>query len=227
MEKKTSVNSIKIKPKAMRLMESTPKVVEFVPESRGLNKLLSLDLLVRNLAVVGCLVLVAVALKNSTLPQAQSVFGAIQSAAGMEWDESLGKLSFVNGLLPQEIREVWNESSSAEVNAPLMGEIVHSWTNDEPFVLIRSNTSTVYAAGSGEVMSISHGPDEELIVRVRHDSGYETIYGNLAECMTEVGEYITDGGVIGTLLDGKNLAFELRRSGKSVKPAFSNSALAE
>ena len=227
MKKQTHVNSIKIKPKAMRLMETTEKLIEFEPEISGLRKYLSFDELVRNLSLVGCLVLVVVALRNSTLPQAQSVFGAIQSAAGMEWDESLGKLSFVNGLLPQEIQEVWNATSTAEVKVPLVGEIVHSWSADEPYLLIRANASKVFAVDGGEVMSISHGPDEEVIVRIRHDSGYETIYGNLSECNLQVGDYVGGGDVVGTLLEGKELAFELRRSGKSIKPVISNSTLGQ
>ena len=61
-------------------------------------------------------------------------------------------------------------------------------------------------------MDEAYGPDEELIVRIRHDSGYESIYGNLSECIPQVGDYMAGGDVIGTLVEGKALAFELRMS---------------
>ena len=53
------------------------------------------DLLVRNFAIVGVMLLTVLALKNSPTPEAQSVFAVLKDSAGLEWDESIGKLSFV------------------------------------------------------------------------------------------------------------------------------------
>jgi len=221
LNQQTRVRNIKVKSKAVRLMEEPSQLIELTPRESGWGKrVLQLDRLVRDLAVVGCLVLVVVAVRNSSLPEAQSVFGAIQSASGMEWDESLGKLSFVTTLLPQEIQEVWNQTTSAEVLAPLNGEIVHAWSEKEPYLLINGLTQSIHVSDEGEIMSVAHGMDEELILRVRHSDSFETVYGNLAQCYVEPGDYVYSGDVIGKLLSDRPLAFETRVHGRSVEPVL-------
>jgi len=191
--------------------------VEELPECkhRPGNYFLQFDQLVRNLAVVGGLVLVLVAVRNSGAPQAQSVFSALQSSAGMQWDESVGKLSFVNSILPEEIREVWNETAVQAVFAPVSGEIVHAWSHEEPYLLLDGETRDVRASESGEVMSIAHGMEEERIIRIRHENGMESIYGNLEQCYVEVGAMVSAGDIIGSLGKQQPLAFEIRVDGRS------------
>lgn len=181
-------------------------------------RILRADKLLRNLAVTGAMLLTVVAVKNLGTPESQSVFAALQASAGMEWDESIGKLSFVNGLLPESIQAVWSEEADITVLAPVQGETVHVWSEKEPYVLINGNTADVRAAENGEVMSIAHGLEEERILRVRHDNGTEALYGNLAECYAQEGDRVYAGDVIAKVLEGKALAFELRVDGRSVDP---------
>jgi len=201
--------------------EQTAQVIELPERTNGIGKhLLKVDQLVRNLAVVGGLVLVVIAVRNSTIPQAQSVFGAIQESAGMQWDESIGKLSFVNTLLPEEIQEVWSDNANAkEILMPLNGEVVHAWSANEPYLLIAGDLQTVYAADDGEVMAIAHGLDEELILRVRHEDNTESIYGNMSNVTVTEGDRVTAGEPLGTVRSAQPLAFELRENGRSVDPA--------
>ena len=214
---------MKIRTRGSRLEETAKqaKVVELPPRSGGWGKrFLQLDKLVRDFAVVGCLMLVVIAVRNAQGPQAQSVFGALKESAGMQWDESLGKLSFVNQLLPEAVREVWNESPVAiAVSSPADGEVVHSWSVQEPYLFISSKDGMVKAAAAGEVMSVAHGLNEERILRLRHDDRTETIYGNLKEVLVEVGDYVAMGEPVGTVLEVKSLAFELRVDGRSVAPS--------
>lgn len=219
MNHQTKVTNIKVKPSAVRLQSSPKVATELPPKTKGLgSRFLQLDMLVRNLVAVGGMVLVLVAVRNSTAPEAQSVFGALQSTAGMQWDESIGKLSFVHSLLPKEIQEVWNESSPLEASLPTNGAILHAWSQDRPYVLMDSENGTVFASAEGEVMSIAHGLDEEKIVRIRHD-GFETVYGNLKECSIELGDTVAMGQAIGSLLENYPLSFEIRLDGRSVDPA--------
>ena len=67
-------------------------------------------------------------------------------------------------------------------------------------------------------MSVAHGMEEERILRLRHDDGTETIYGNLQSCCVEVGDRVYAGEIIGTLLEDQPLAFEVRINGRSVDP---------
>jgi len=176
------------------------------------------DRLIRNFAIVGVLMLTVLALKSHPAPQAQSVFSALKEGAGMEWDESVGKLSFVNSFLPESIRAVWNENNDVTVYAPVHGKAVHTWSVYEPYVELKSVTKNVFAAADGVVMSIAHGVDEERILRIRHEDGMETLYGNLDVCYVEEGEQVRAGDLIADLMTDGNLVFELRIDGRSVDP---------
>ena len=212
---------MRVKSRAARLQESTAahsKVEELAPRKSFGEVFLRLDHLLRDLVVVGCLFLVVVAVKNVGTPESQSVFSALQSSAGMEWDESVGKLSFVNALFPSNIRAVWNEHGDMSVFAPVKGEVVHAWSQAEPYVMLETYLRDVRAARDGEVMNIAHGLNEEKIVRIRHDNHTETIYGNLKECHAEVGDQLCAGDVFAELLEGEPLAFELRVDGRSIDP---------
>ena len=218
----TQVRNMKVKSRAARLevpLGESARVEELPRRGHDLGKkLLRLDQLARNLAVVGCLFLVVVAVRNTSAPEAQSVFGALKEGAGMEWDESVGKLSFVNSLLPQSIQAVWNERDVSEVFAPVSGDVVHAWSQAEPYLMIQSGLTDVRAAADGEAISIAHGLDEERIVRIRHDDDTETLYGNLEACYVEVGDRVQAGQIFAGLLDGQPLSFELRVDGRSVDP---------
>ncbi|NLO86866.1 MAG: M23 family metallopeptidase [Clostridiales bacterium] len=221
MEHQTQVRNMRVKDEKSLLSEriqTSATLVEYPKESSWGKRLLQTDKLIRNFAVVGGLLLTLVAIKNTGQPQAQSVFSAIQESAGMEWDESLGKLSFVGGFLPEGVQEVWSETESISVLAPIVGETVHAWSEQEPYVEYMSTVSDVRAVADGEVMSIAHGLDEEQIIRVRHVNDTESIYGNLSSCYLEVGDTVYAGDIIASVLPDKPLAFEYRKDGRSINP---------
>ena len=200
------------------LLSDRAELTELPKRASWGARFLRADRLVRNLAVVGALLLTVVAVKNAGAPQAQSVFSALEESAGLQWDESLGKLSFVNALLPEELQAVWSETEALTVFAPIVGQTVHAWSQQEPYVEFQSTLTDVRAVADGEVMSIAHGLDEERIVRIRHDDDTESLYGNLETCYCEVGDIVYAGDVFAKLLSDKPLAFELRKDGRSVNP---------
>lgn len=220
MEKQTQVKNVRIRDKNGSLESPLFQMTqaEEITQKKGwLEALLQFDQLARNLAVVGVLFALVVAVRSAGTEQAQSVFGALKETAGMQWDDSVGKLSFVNALLPESIQAVWNAETNIEVFSPVNGEIVHAWSRKEPYVLMNSSLRNVRAAEDGEVMSIAHGPDEERIVRIRHEN-CETLYGNLASTTLQEGDLVYAGDIFGQLMDGRALSFELRVDGKSVDP---------
>lgn len=221
LNQSTKVHQVKVRSRASRLQEPlkpSVKPLELPSRERWGKAWLKADRLMRDLAVAGGLFLVVVAAKNATLPESQSVFGAIQTGAGMQWDESVGKLSFVNSFLPESIQSVWNEHKNMTVFAPVNGSIIHEWSQVEPYVMIDTGLSDVRASSNGEIINIAHGMDEERIVRLRHDDGSETIYGNLERCFMEIGDKVSAGDIIGKLLTNQPLAFEWRIDGRSVNP---------
>lgn len=229
MEKETQVKQIQIRERRTRLQPTVLKEMEQVSSAewaelpqreKGWRAFVSPEALTKNLALLGCLSLVVLALQTAGAGEdGVTVFSSLQSGLTAAWEEDIGKLSFVSELLPPEIREVWNPTPVVAVTAPLAGDTVHTWSAKEPYLEIASTVSDVRAAAAGEVMSIAHGPEEERILRLRHTDGSESLYGNLAECFVEVGDSVESGEVIAALLAEKPLAFELRLDGRSVDPA--------
>ena len=101
---------------------------------------------------------------------------------------------------------------------PRNGVVVHAWTREEPYIELKGTVTDVRAAANGEVMSVAHGLEEEVILRIRHEGNTETLYGNLAACYVDVGDYVFEGDIVATVLEGKPLAFELRKDGRSIDP---------
>lgn len=177
------------------------------------------DRLSRNIAVAAALVVVLAALSRADQgTPAQAVFSALRDGVSMEWDESIGKLTFVDNLLPQAVREVWVEQDSSVISMPMQGEVISAWSRNEPYIEILSSSDEAHAVLSGEVMALAHGLDEELIVRIRHDNGMESIYGNLQACFIAEGDRVNEGDVIGKTVGGGALSFELRRGGVPIDP---------
>lgn len=187
-----------------------------VPTTGWGQRILRADRFLRDLAVVGALFLTVLAVRNAQTPESQSVFSALQESANMQWDETLGQLSFVSNWLPESVQAVWNGTDSLTVLAPITGQTVHAWSEKEPYVEWMSEISDVRCVADGEVMSIAHGLEEERILRIRHDDDTESIYGNLAECFAAEGDRVTAGQIIARVLEDQPLAFELRRDGRSI-----------
>ena len=222
MNRQTQVKNMKVRREGALLSEEAPRtgaeLTELPPRDGWGKRLLRADKLVRNLAVVGAMLMTVVAVKNAGSPDAQSVFGALQASTEMEWDESLGKLSFVSGILPDGIQAVWSEKETITVFEPMAGDTVHAWSQSEPYMAFMSTVRDVRAVADGEVMSVAHGLEEERILRVRHDDETESIYGNLLTCYAQEGDRVYAGDVIATTIEGKPLVFELRRDGRSIDP---------
>jgi len=235
LDEQTRVNRIRIRSGQERLRiettheekQTSATLIELPSRPTGLRSFFQPDQLVRNLATVGCLALVVLALHSIRNDETQTVFSALRSEMDMKWDENVGRLSFVSDLLPAEIRAVWSEVPAVQVMAPITGETLHAWSEQEPYLELQGAVSDVRAAAAGEVMSIAHGLEEERIVRIRHADDSETLYGNLETCFVEVGDWVETGEIFAALIPGEPLAFELRVDGRSIDPQNQMVALTE
>ncbi len=174
--------------------------------------------LTRNVAVAAALLLCAVAVRNAALPQAKDVFSAIQDSVTMDINESLGKLTFVSNLLPESALVFLNSNETVQVSAPVHGDIVHVFHEEEPYIGLLGVSSDVRVAADGEVMNVAHGDGEERGVRIRHEDGLETLYGNLMECFVSEGDQVYEGDIIGETAAKQPVYFEVRKNGRSVDP---------
>lgn len=236
MEEQTRVNQIQVRQQRKWIQPPMPQentyqtsamMTELPMRAKGLKRLFQPENLSRNLALVGCLALVVVALQQTGGEKSVSVFSALRDEMTATWDQDVGKLSFVSDLLPAEIQAVWNPAAGIAVQAPVNGQVVHTWSVQEPYLEMSTVVTDVRSAGDGEVMSIAHGLDEERIIRIRHTDGSEALYGNLQTAYVELGSVVESGEIIASLLPHKPLSFELRVNGQSVDPVPCMSAWTE
>lgn len=174
--------------------------------------------LARNLALAGMLVLTVSAVRNARLPSGQTVLTAVQDMIDSNWDESLGKISFVSNLFPETVSVFFASSPQAALTAPCFGSLQHKWTASEPYLGYEYADGKVYALSAGQVMSLAHGMDEEQIVRVRQEDGLETLYYNLASACVAEGDYVTSETLLGEALKDRQVVVEVRREGRAIDP---------
>lgn len=177
--------------------------------------------LLKNLTIASALAICAVALRQGAVPSLESLTDVVMTAAKDEslLDEQLGKLSFVSSLFPETVL-VFGEASSEmymPVNAPA---VVHAWSEQEPYLVLRSTGADVLAASDGEVIGVYHGNGDERLVQVLGEDGLACMYGNLASVSVTTGDYVTVGMLLGRLKEDAELVFEVRRDGVSMDPAL-------
>ena len=173
--------------------------------------------LARNLALACMLVISVTAVRSAQLPSGETMLTAVQRMIDAEWDERLGKISFVSNLFPETVAVFFESPPDASWIAPCFGEVSHVWTESEPYVAYQSGDARVFAMASGQVMSVAHGPGEERIVRVRQDDGLEVLYYNLARSAVAEGDTVTSSTCIGEAL-AEGVVIEVRRAGRAIDP---------
>ncbi len=176
------------------------------------------DSLTRNIALASMLLLCVVAVRSAQLPSGKTVLSAVQEMVSTEWDERLGKISFVSTLLPDAVSVFFNTAPKATLSTPCMGTLSHAWTKSEPYLGYTAQSAQVFAVAAGEVMSIAHGNDDERIVRIRHEDGLETIYYNLQSLAVAEGDSVSTSTLIGQALADAQVVIEVRRGGVAIDP---------
>ena len=174
--------------------------------------------LARNLALSGIMALTIVSVRSAQLPSGQTVLTAVQEMLDPSWEDTLGKISFVGNFLPEAVSVFFETGAQIPLTAPCFGEARHLWTADEPYMGFAASDGRVYAAATGQVMSVAHGIDEERIVRVRHEDGIETLYYNLASVLVKEGDAVTASTCLGQTLPQADAVIEVRRAGVPVDP---------
>ena len=171
-----------------------------------------------NFAFAGILTLSVVAVRNAQLPTGKTVLTAVQEMIDANWDSSLGKISFVSNLLPESMAVFFETDLHAELTAPCFGQVLHPWSEQEPYLGYSAENGGVYAVSAGQVMSVAHGLEEEKVVRVRHENGLESLYYNLGSVSVREGDEVTAQTCLGTALAGQQALVEVRRAGRAIDP---------
>ena len=141
-----------------------------------------------------------------------------QVTADFEYDETLGRLQFVSNILPESAMVFMENSIERDMTRPHYADETHEWKPDEPWIEYRGE-GKVFACDAGYVMDVVKNRKDEYTVRLSHDMGYESVYSGLSQVYLTEDECVVSGEEIGRVDDG--LAFEIRRDGMSICPAFS------
>lgn len=180
--------------------------------------------MIRNTAVACALLLSVMALKNVDQPWSRQATEGIKQAMTMrvDWDETLGQLSFVRALVPETALVFFNLGQGDDLRTPVNGLIGHEFTAQQPWMEYRCKAGeAVYAAFSGRVTAAGQGAGDEWIVLIEDDEGREAVYGYLAAAYVQVGQTVEAGQQIGAAADKENsrVYFEMRENGEAVDPA--------
>lgn len=218
----TKQTELKVRPRRLEIRQETEKKQEKVPELEWIEtpKKRWQDRLLPNLAVASALMLCAVALRTGAVPSLTESVQAVMTAATNDslLNEELGKLTFVSAIFP-EAALVFGETAATLTMPVTADEVVHAWSEQEPFISWDTKAEEVMAAASGEVIGVYHGDGEERLVQVLGEDGLSCLYGNLAQVYVQTGDAVQSGDVVGTLLTGKPCVFEVRQDGRSVDPS--------
>lgn len=138
--------------------------------------------------------------------------------ADFEYDEMLGRLQFVNHLLPESAM-VFLEK--VEDTVPVSGfpsgaKLVHEWSHDEPWFEYGC-TGEITACLDGQVTTIVKNRDDEYTVRIGHQNGYESLYSGLKDVQVKEYDTVCLGQKIG--ISAGYTAYEWRKDGLSILPA--------
>lgn len=173
----------------------------------------------RNTAFLMLLMVCLASIHNHTLPDGRTVLTAVQNSVDPSWDETLGKITFVDKLVPDSLAVFFAQPGEQTLSLPCDGQLVHPWSETAPYVSFQPETAAALAVADGEVMSISHDAAEGLCLRLRHDNGLETIYYQLSQVFCREGDIVKQGDTIATLAPDTALVMDVRRDGLPADPA--------
>ncbi len=135
----------------------------------------------------------------------------------LEFDDSLGRLNFVQTLFPG-VAAVFNAKSSMQ--DPVEGILQSAYRADgQDHVIFKCEAgANVKAVSDGRV--IKRGVHEQYgnYLMIEHVGNMVSIYYGLKNSKLEKGAEVKGGDVIGTLTDSGELIFELRISDKAQNP---------
>ncbi len=218
----TKQTELKVRPRRLEIRQEAEKKQETVPELEWIEtpKKHWQDRLLPNLAVASALMLCAVALRTGAVPSLTEGVQAVMTAATDDslLNEELGKLTFVSAIFP-EAALVFGETVATLTMPVTADEVVHAWSELEPFISWDTKAEEVMAAAAGEVIGVYHGEEEERLVQVLGEDGLSCLYGNLAQVYVQTGDAVHTGEALGTLMAGKPCVFEVRQNGRSVDPS--------
>ncbi|MDO4865476.1 MAG: M23 family metallopeptidase [Clostridia bacterium] len=213
---------VRKRPRLHRRRRGRPRAAGSSPAipRRALPKRLSWsDRLMRNSAIACAVLLGVLALGNIDQPWATKAAEGIEQALTMriDLDGSLGRLSFVQGLMPESALVFLNVSPGTELALPVEGAVSHPWSSVQPWLLFEpAEGAQVIASEAGTVTAVSPLSTGGVGLLVDHGEGMESVCAGLSQASVAVGDPVSRGQALGTA--GERVYFELRINGEPIDP---------
>lgn len=173
--------------------------------------------LLRNTAIACALLLGILTVRNIDAPWSQAAMTGIETALTMriDPDSSLGRLSFVQSMIPESTLVFFNMSDTDPV-APVDGDVIHEYIAGQPWTLYScdegADVRSVLAGSVSAVMQLESG---DWCVLIDHGDGVESMYAYLAKPLVDAGDQVARGETIGSA-NSDSMYYEFRRNGESV-----------
>ena len=147
------------------------------------------------LGACSALFLVIFALKQVQAQPVQAALATVRSVATteMEWDDTIGKLEFVDNLLPESVLVFWN-AQERTLLPPFDGGVLLDMQGD--FAVFEGKGS-VQCGGEGVVQSIMR-TNEGYTLTIAHDNGFVTTLTGLKSVHVAARDRVHEGQSLGT-----------------------------
>lgn len=206
-------------------------------------------ILLRNMVICAAIVLLVVILKSIDTPVTQNILGYVRDAVTTDFDidETLGKLKFVDNLIPDEVKAVFSEQttpqgsldetaedliySEIKFSVPAEGKVIAFFgekTGEEGQNLNTGidiqgdQNDNLYAVADGYVTAIGEDETRRKYIEIDQGNNITTLYTGCSEVSVDVGYQVKKGqqiGKMGRTESGKPVIhFETWISGKPVDP---------
>ena len=182
-------------------------------KSNGHHKASWGDQLTRNAAIATLLLLTVVGIQKSH-GTPQDFLNTVQTAVQSEWDQNVGKLTYVNSEFMDAMQVFgYHSDSFNHLTSPTFAAAKPE-KSDGAAYLLYDRPKSVFAVADGEVLQIVHDDNDAFILRIAHGDGLNSIYYGLDSCFVQEGDTVTANTVLGS--SSGILALELQRNGKNI-----------
>lgn len=172
-----------------------------------------LERLSRNTAIAALVLLSIVGIRTAAAPDGDTLLHALQTAVQSEWDENLGRLSYVSSSIGESMQVFAGQKNDYKLISPVSAQPSTTFSKKEPY-LRYSQAGDIYAAASGEVSAVMHDDNERYIVRILHADALECVYYGLDTCFVQEGDEVSAQTVLGN--SAQDFVFQAYRMGKAI-----------
>ena len=172
----------------------------------------------RNFLAAALVVVCVYAVRAADFPSAATVSAAAVSVTKTPWEEDLGRIRFVDSMLPDAAAVFFGDLNRPVLQVLNQSPVMHPYTQDEPYLSLRSTNAVAYALSEGTVTDLRHEPDGTFTLTLSHPDGFETRYFGLQAASLSIGDAVTRSAPIGTLFQDSCMAFALYEDGLPIDP---------